>query len=1093
MVELNVKTFWSRMGALLERWANPVANVDWVVLDDMDAILLLSGDPAGEEEAVKKSTAFQTWLLGYEFPSTILLIQKEAVTFVASASKAQILNQLQDGAPVSLKILTLAKAKEPPSNALPDLLEQLSSSKRVAIPQKEKHSGRLATDWSALTSAPENAGKFDWVEAAPVLSLAMATKDEEELRSVRTAAHIASAIMIHSFVPKLEGILDKQNKIPHSSFAAYLEERIGNPEASKGPDMRVFNKSRHLNDVDWSLVEIPYSPVIQSKGTKTGYDLKPSAQSGEDTMAVTGVILSSIGIKYKGYSAQLGRSFLVDPSKEQDGNYTFLLALQHEVLSKMHDGAKTEDVYTAAVDYIKSKKPELEKHFPKSIGFAMGLEFRDSQWIINSKNTRILRSDMIFSLALGFQDLEDSKGKKYALSLIDTIKVSSNASVCLTEGGKDSKDFIFRFEDDEKPAAKTNGKPKSAGKSEPKVSNSVVVGSKVLRGKTRQQLLDPDASKTVSAKIAEHQKELFAQRQEEGIAKYAGEDAGADEDRGKAWKRFQAYKGEMGLPKEVESLRIYVDRRNQSVVLPINGFAVPFHINTLKNAVSSEVGDYMQLRINFLDVGSGGGRKDEASFEDPNAIFIRSLSYRSMDGHRVDTLVKQITELKKEANKREQEKKEMADVVEQDVLVEMKGRRPHKLPDVFARPALDGKRLPGELEVHANGVRYQSPLGQKIGMFFDLGNNLNCAHHTLLLDLPFSNIKHLFFQPCDGEMLVIIHFHLRSPIIIGKKKTKVGPVISCTIFLLWTICVGQDVQIYREASDVQFDETGNRKRKYRYGDEDEIELEQTEMKRRRALNKEFKHFADKIAEGSDNRVEVDIPFRDLAFEGVPVRASVKMQPTTDCLIHLSDPPFTVVTLAEIEIASLERVQFSLKQFDMVLIFKDFSKPPLHINSIPSTQLDNVKEWLDSVDVPLAEGPVNLNWSQIMKTINDSPFEFFKERGWSFLVQGDNDSNASSDESSQESEFEADPEEFAASSTDESDAYSDDDASNASDDEDFDDDDGSGDESGQDWDALEEKAAASDKKKREAARARGSDDDSEDDDRPKKKANGKSKR
>jgi nucleosome binding factor SPN SPT16 subunit len=44
-----------------------------------------------------------------------------------------------------------------------------------------------------------------------------------------------------------------------------------------------------------------------------------------------------------------------------------------------------------------------------------------------------------------------------------------------------------------------------------------------------------------------------------------------------------------------------------------------------------------------------------------------------MDAHRVDTLVKQITELKKEANKREQEKKEMADVVEQDSLIELKG------------------------------------------------------------------------------------------------------------------------------------------------------------------------------------------------------------------------------------------------------------------------------------------------------------------------------------------------------------------------------------------------------------------------------------
>lgn len=64
----------------------------------------------------------------------------------------------------------------------------------------------------------------------------------------------------------------------------------------------------------------------------------------------------------------------------------------------------------------------------------------------------------------------------------------------------------------------------------------------------------------------------------------------------------------------------------------------------------------------------------------------------------------------------------------------------------------------------------------------------------------------------------------------------------------------QDVQFFREASDVQFDETGNRKRKYRYGDEDEIELEQQERKRRQILNKEFKAFAEKIAEAASTSV-----------------------------------------------------------------------------------------------------------------------------------------------------------------------------------------------------------------------------------------------
>ena len=73
---------------------------------------------------------------------------------------------------------------------------------------------------------------------------------------------------------------------------------------------------------------------------------------------------------------------------------------------------------------------------------------------------------------------------------------------------------------------------------------------------------------------------------------------------------------------------------------------------------------------------------------------------------------------------------------------------------------------------------------------------------------------------------------------------------------------------------------------------------------------------------------------------------MKLQPTTECLVHLSDTPFLVVTLSEIEVASLERVQFGLKQFDLVLIFTDFNRPPLQINSIPTTQLDDVKNWLE---------------------------------------------------------------------------------------------------------------------------------------------------
>ncbi len=184
---------------------------------------------------------------------------------------------------------------------------------------------------------------------------------------------------------------------------------------------------------------------------------------------------------------------------------------------------------------------------------------------------------------------------------------------------------------------------------------------------------------------------------------------------------------------------------------------------------------------------------------------------------------------------------------------------------------------------------------------------------------------------------------------IGKKKAFVRGKLTLVLHVLIRV---QDVQFFREATDVQFDETGNRKRKHRYGDEDEIEMEQQERKRRALLNKEIKAFAEKIAEvassSNGETLELDIPFRELSFEGVPFRTSARLQPTTECLVHLTDPPFLVVTLSEIEIASLERVQYGLKQFDLVFIFKDFTKPPLHINSIQSSQMDDVKNWLEWV-------------------------------------------------------------------------------------------------------------------------------------------------
>ena len=47
---------------------------------------------------------------------------------------------------------------------------------------------------------------------------------------------------------------------------------------------------------------------------------------------------------------------------------------------------------------------------------------------------------------------------------------------------------------------------------------------------------------------------------------------------------------------EVKQLKIYVDKKYETIILPVFGVPVPFHIATVKNISTSIEGDYTYLR-----------------------------------------------------------------------------------------------------------------------------------------------------------------------------------------------------------------------------------------------------------------------------------------------------------------------------------------------------------------------------------------------------------------------------------------------------------------------------------------------------------------
>lgn len=480
---------------------------------------------------------------------------------------------------------------------------------------------------------------------------------------MRNASRACTGLMAEFFVEEMSQVLDEERAVTHKELCDKIDQKID--------DTKFFQalKSKLPADFDSTQLDWIYGPVVQSGGN---YDLKLTAQADNNTLHA-GTIIAGLGLRYKSYCSMVVRTYLVDPNASQESNYKLLLNIHETLIKDARDGVIIKDLYNKALGIIKTKRPELEKHFLKSLGGGIGIETRDTTLAINPKNTRVLKDGMTLCISTGFSDIENQppqskEYKKYSLLLSDTIRIRKDREpanfTASAPSDLGSTSFFFK-DDEEEPAAP----PKAKSKKDPKVGG--VAASNITTTKLRAERHN-QVDEGAEVRRREHQKQLAQKKHQEGLAQYSeavGDENGVAQ---KKFKKFDSYKRDNQFPSRVKDLVIVVDAKASTVVLPIIGRPVPFHISTIKNASKSDEGEFAYLRINFLSPGQGVGRKDDQPFEDATAHFVRSLTFRSRDGDRMQDIATQITELRKSAVRREQEKKELEDVVEQDKLTEIR-------------------------------------------------------------------------------------------------------------------------------------------------------------------------------------------------------------------------------------------------------------------------------------------------------------------------------------------------------------------------------------------------------------------------------------
>ncbi|KAI9912477.1 hypothetical protein PsorP6_006497 [Peronosclerospora sorghi] len=1049
---LDAALFYRRLERLYTSWRKPERA--W---DGIDAFCILAGRAQPQDSGYRKSAVLQIYLLGFlEFPETLMVFTRAKVYVLTGGKKFAMLQhvaQAPDAAASTVELVVLKRTKADANQANFKVLTHaiVASGATLGVLTKEAPQGELVSAFEAAVAATGVAR----VDVSKALETVLAVKDADELENLRWAGALSSKVFKLQFMDAMEQIIDDEERVSHEKIALAIEDVFDEPSKIKVT----------LDPVD---IEPCYPPIIQSGGK---YDLRPSAQSNTDAMTYD-VIICALGARYKGYCSNVGRTFFIDPTTSMEKTYELLREAHDLCVKELEPGKVVAKVVDKVRKFIQGRNPTLFAKLTKNLGFGIGLEFREASHVLTTKNQTVIQPGMAFNVAFGFSDIpipESQRKKKqvesYAVFLADTVVVLEHETKYYTKVPKAwSK---VRYDIDETNEDEREREHKDARKTSKTKESSIhgavdtsLAGTRnqVLQSRLRDQQRQLEGKETDQERRDRHQAELMRRKREEAMRRLE-EQNNDKSDEIKKEKSIKAYAGPQDYPPELRERQVMVDMRAEAVILPINGVPVPFHISTIKNVSKSEEDKATYLRINFFVPGTSLGRDvlpamANAITKFPHKMFIKELGFRSTDAHNLNNQFRLIKELQKRVKQREQREQEESDLVVQEDLVVTRDRRVPRLIDLSARPHLTGRKTHGTLEAHANGLRFTTNRNQK-------------------LDILYANIKHALFQPCDKELVVLIHFHLRHHIMIGKKKQK-------------------DVQFYTEV--IEGSQTLDNRRRSMY-DPDELDEENRERALREKLNTTFKDFCHKmesVSERHGKAVVFDIPYRELGFMGTPFKEMVLLQPSVHCLVSLTDMPFFIISLDEVEHVHFERVMFSSKNFDVVFVFKNFDVLPMRISAVSMGELERIKEWLDDIDICFTTGTANLNWKSIMATIK-SDARFYletdddgvpKPAGWEFLKMEGSDDDDDDEEEAGDSNYSGsdddDDDESDSSDSDGSDWESIVDEDDSSSHEASDDDD---DDDAPSWEELEKEAQASDRLRHDK---RGADDDDDEEYRRSKK-------
>jgi nucleosome binding factor SPN SPT16 subunit len=212
-IAIDADQFFSRLNGIKTHWLAH-KNDMW---EGADALCVPMGSVKDQDVVYSKSSSVHLYLLGYEFPDSLLVLTPTKLFFMATQKKIALLETIKDDS--KFPIETLVKTKDQAANRenFKTIINEIKSTggSKLGTLVKDNFEGSFVPSWNDTVQSD----LLDAVEISRGLGYVLSIKDAAEQEICKRAAVLTKKVFKLGFVEEMEEIIDKAKKVSHEAIA----------------------------------------------------------------------------------------------------------------------------------------------------------------------------------------------------------------------------------------------------------------------------------------------------------------------------------------------------------------------------------------------------------------------------------------------------------------------------------------------------------------------------------------------------------------------------------------------------------------------------------------------------------------------------------------------------------------------------------------------------------------------------------------------------------------------------------------------------------------------------------------------------------